>query len=174
MIACVDVDYRDSGAVAACVVFPDWSDERPVEEAVVVIDQVEPYEPGQFFRRELPCLMAVLGAIEARPWVVIIDGYVWLGDEGDPGLGAHLFEAMGGQTGVIGVAKTRFLRARAVREIRRGRSRSPLFVTAAGLDLSEAAQRIEQMEGPFRIPTLLRRVDQLCRGRASSPGRGTP
>ncbi len=26
MIACVDVDYRDSAAVAACVLFRDWTD----------------------------------------------------------------------------------------------------------------------------------------------------
>src|SRR5262249_48773023 len=113
MIACVDVDYREAGAVAACIAFPNWEDERAVEEAVIAIDDVQPYQPGEFFRRELPCLLAVLQAIRARPDIVIVDGYVWLGEEGEPGLGAYLHEALGKQTGVIGVAKTRFLRARA-------------------------------------------------------------
>ncbi|WP_435020413.1 endonuclease V [Tundrisphaera sp. TA3] len=166
MIACVDVDYRDAGAAAACVVFSAWGDERSLEEVVVTIDEVEPYEPGQFFRRELPCLIAVLGRIESTPRIVLIDGYVWLGDEGDPGLGAHLHEAMGRQVAVIGVAKTRFLRARAVQEITRGGSQAPLFITAVGLSLPEAAEHVREMHGPFRIPTLLKRADQLCRGLA--------
>jgi deoxyribonuclease V len=165
-MARVDVDYRGPGAVAACVLFRAWADDRPASEAVVRIDAVAPYEPGRFYRRELPCLLSVLGAIDERPGVVIIDGYVWLGDEHDPGLGAHLHGALGGRAAVIGVAKTRFLRARLVREVLRGGSRSPLYVTAAGMDVSEAADCIRGMHGPFRIPTLLKRVDQLCRGRA--------
>jgi deoxyribonuclease V len=165
MIACLDVHYREVGAVAACVLFKAWSDERPISEAVVRIDQVEPYEPGHFFRRELPCLLAVLNALDRRPEVIVIDGYVWLGDEQDPGLGAHLSAAVGGQAAVIGVAKTRFHRAELAHEVRRGGSLSPLYVTAVGMDVSEAAGRIREMEGPYRIPTLLQRVDQLCRGR---------
>ncbi len=164
MIACVDVDYRGAGAIAACVVFSAWGDEQPVEEATVAIDQVQPYEPGQFFRRELPCLVAVLEKIKTPLQVIIIDGYVWLGDERDPGLGAYLYEAMEKRVPVIGVAKTKFIRARAVHEVMRGDSRSPLFVTAVGLTLFEATQRVREMHGEFRIPTMLKRVDQLCRG----------
>ena len=165
MIACVDVDYKEKGAVAACVTFRDWLDPLPASEAVVRVDEVEPYEPGQFFRRELPCLLAVLESIDVRPEVVVIDGYVWLGDENDRGLGAHLYEALGRQVAVIGVAKTRFFRAGPVQEIRRGNSLSPLYITAAGLDLATAANHIQTMYGTYRIPSLLKRVDQLCRGR---------
>jgi deoxyribonuclease V len=163
MIACVDVDYREAGAVAACVLFRDWPDERPTAEVVVPIGAVAPYEPGRFYRRELPCLLTVLGAVDERPRTVLIDGYVWLGDGHEPGLGAHLYEAMGQRAAVIGVAKTRFYRARPVAEVLRGASRSPLFVTAVGIDLAEAARRLGEMHGPYRIPTLLKRVDRLCR-----------
>jgi len=45
----------------------------------------------------------------------------------------------------------------------RGDSRRPLYVTAAGLDPAAAALHVRSMHGPFRIPTLLKRVDQLCR-----------
>ena len=166
MIACVDVDYREAGAVAACVLFRAWPDAEPVSEVVVRIAAVEPYEPGRFYRRELPCLLAVLEALAERPEVVVIDGYVWLGDEGEPGLGAHLHEALGRRVAVIGVAKTRFHGARTAREVHRGGSRSALYVTAAGIDPSEAADRVREMHGPFRIPTLLKRVDRLCRERA--------
>ena len=49
MIACVDVDYRDVGAVAACVCFETWSDATPASESVIQIEDVQPYESGQFF-----------------------------------------------------------------------------------------------------------------------------
>jgi deoxyribonuclease V len=163
MIVCLDVDYRGGGAVAAGVAFRDWADDRASAETTVRVDRVEPYEPGQFYRRELPCLLAVLGGLETRPEVIVIDGYVWLGDEHDPGLGAHLHDAIGGRSAVVGVAKTRFLRARVAREVRRGESLSPLFVTSAGMEPSEAADHIREMHGPYRVPTLLRRVDRLCR-----------
>jgi deoxyribonuclease V len=71
---------------------------------------------------------------------------------------------MGGRIPVIGVAKTYFQGSRAV-SVRRPGSDRPLFVTAVGVDLTAAAQQIASMHGPYRIPTLLRRVDQLARGR---------
>jgi deoxyribonuclease V len=70
------------------------------------------------------------------------------------------------QSAVIGVAKTRFMRAEPVETVLRGRSRSPLYVTAVGMDLGEAASHIRAMHGPYRIPTLLKRADQLSRGLA--------
>jgi deoxyribonuclease V len=163
MIACVDVDYRDSGAVAACVLLRDWADAASCGEHVERIAAVEPYEPGQFYRRELPCLRAVLDRVAGPVDVVVIDGYVWLGPGGArPGLGARLHEALGGSIPVIGVAKTRFAGAGGV-PVLRGDSRRPLIVTAAGMDAAAAARHVQAMHGPFRIPTLLRRVDQLCR-----------
>ena len=166
MIACVDVDYRASGAVAACVLFRAWDDAEGVSETVIPIARVEPYESGRFYRRELPCLLAVLEAAGGAPGMVVVDGYVWLSDEREPGLGAHLHQALGGRAAVVGVAKTRFARAAAAREVLRGTSRLPLFVTAAGMDVDEAARHVGAMHGPHRTPTLLKRVDQLCRGRA--------
>ena len=131
MIACLDVDYRQNGAVAAGLVFRDWSDQTdPVRprDASCSIDRVEPYEPGRFYVRELPCLLAVLEMFDPQPEVIVIDGYVWLGDEEDPGLGAHLHRAIGGRSAVVGVAKTRFRRARLVEEVHRGRPAArPLY-----------------------------------------------
>ena len=167
MLVCLDVDYRGEGAVAAGLVFGNWVDASPTCEVVVSIGRVEPYEPGQFYRRELPCLLAVLESLERKPEVVIIDGYVWLGEVGEPGLGAHLHRAIEGTSAIVGVAKTKFLRARAVEEVFRGASRSPLHVTTVGIDLSGAAEKVRSMHGPHRIPTLLKRVDRLCR---DSPG----
>lgn len=161
MNACVDVHYRDPSAVAAGLWFQHWQDSASAVETVLPIPRVAPYQSGQFYRRELPCLLAVL---EKGPpaETVVIDGYVWLEDE-RPGLGAHLHRALGEKAAVIGVAKTRYAGATFTRELRRGKSRSPLYITAAGMDVAEAAQHIAEMHGPYRIPTLLKRVDQLCR-----------
>src|SRR5262249_54353360 len=143
-------------AVAACVLFAGWADEAPALERVHRVAGVAPYQPGQFYKRELPCLLVVLGTIDAPVGGGVIDGYVWLG-EGRPGLGAHLYEALGRRVPVVGVAKTRFASATAL-EVARGGAR-PLYVTAAGLDPAVAAGHVLGMHGPHRIPTLLKRVD---------------
>jgi deoxyribonuclease V len=163
MLACVDVAYGEDEAVAACVLFHDWADPVAAEEHVQRVRPVEPYQPGQFYRRELPCLLAVLAPLRHRLRAVVIDGYVWLGEESSPGLGAHLHEALGVSIPVIGVAKTRYAGADTARTVYRGTSRRPLYVTAAGLDPAAAARHIARMQGPFRIPTLLKRADHLSR-----------
>jgi deoxyribonuclease V len=71
---------------------------------------------------------------------------------------------MGKKIPVIGVAKTRFAGVNVAQEIKRGGSDAPLFITAAGVSLERAADYIKAMRGPFRLPALLKRVDQLCRG----------
>lgn len=164
VMACVDVDYRDDQAMAACVLFHAWTDEQPAAQLVERVTGVAPYVPGEFFRRELPCLRAILQRVSQPLDLVIVDGYVWLGDETQPGLGAHLFEALGRQVPVVGVAKTRFRSASlAVGVVRGENATRPLYVTAAGIDVNEAARHVQQMHGPHRLPTLLKLVDSLCR-----------
>jgi endonuclease V-like protein UPF0215 family len=52
-----------------------------------------------------------------------------------------------------------------VAEVLRGESESPLFVSAVGVELTDAADAIKKRHGAYRIPTLLKRVDTLARGR---------
>jgi deoxyribonuclease V len=92
MISCLDVHYRLNDAVAACLLFQNRSDDSPRQGLTVTVSPVAPYQPGQFYKRELP------------------------------------------------------------------------FITAAGCDAELAAENIRAMHGPFRLPTLLKRVDRLCRG----------
>lgn len=162
MLACVDVDYQDDRALAACVLFDAWSDAHSAGHHLEVIQPVAPYQPGKFYLRELPCLLAVLAQVREPLETIVVDGYVWLQDEQSPGLGGHLHAAL--KLPVIGVAKTQYLGATAARAVLRGNSGKPLYVTAAGIDLEEAARNIQSMHGAFRVPTLLKRVDQLCRG----------
>lgn len=161
VLAALDVHYTDPSAVAACVLFTAWTDAAPASEHVARIAAVEPYQPGEFRKRELPCLLEALRAAAVTPDAVVIDGYAWLAP-GRPGLGAHLFEALGSRIPVIGVAKTSFQGATAV-EVLRGTSAKPLYVTAAGIDAAEAAAHIASMHGPHRIPTLLAAADRLAR-----------
>jgi deoxyribonuclease V len=159
-VVAVDVDYRGADAVAAAVAFDGFDATTPAEEVTARILGVAPYEPGSFYRRELPCLRAVIAALRNAPDVVLVDGYVWLAP-GVPGLGARLHDALG--CPVIGLAKTRYRGATHALEVRRGASHAPLFVTAAGLDAAVAAAHVAAMAGPYRLPTLVKRADALCR-----------
>ena len=162
MIAAFDVHYPTAGgALAAAVMFFDYRDASPAAEHVTALPAVGDYVPGEFFRRELPCILALIDQIDDPVEELIVDGYVMLGEE-QPGLGGYLFTALNRRIAVIGVAKSKFEGASAV-EIFRGGSRRPLHVTAAGMPLEEAAAKILSMHGAHRIPTLLKRVDRLAR-----------
>lgn len=149
-------------AVAAAVGFDDWPAPRAAQSWTVHIEGIAPYVPGRFYERELPCLLRLLRD-RPPPEVVVVDGHVWLGPSRRPGLGWHLWDALDGHVPVIGVAKRPFRDGGAV-EICRGDSATPLHVTAIGMDEARAASCILAMHGRHRIPTLLRQVDQLCRG----------
>jgi deoxyribonuclease V len=145
--------------------FGAWEDERASFERTRAFEGAPAaYEPGQFYRREMPYLLALLESLEAPPVLVIIDGFVWL-DGGRPGLGAHLHEALGAECAVVGVAKRPFHEAADAAAVLRGASQVPLFVSAVGIALEEAVAGVARMHGAHRVPTLLRRVDQLSRGR---------
>ena len=161
MIACLDVAYHDTRAAAAGIVFRDWHDEFVIAEHLISLGDIQPYQSGQFFMRELPCLSAILRVLPPVQ-VVLVDGYVWL-EECRPGLGAHLYHSLDDRVSVIGVAKTRYRGAENIQEIRRGTSKRPLYISAVGLSVPQAAGHVCSMRGPHRIPTLLKRVDLLSR-----------
>lgn len=166
MIGFVDVGYDEIAgrARAGLVIARGWAEAVPVREVVVVVERLAPYQPGEFYRRELPPLLAVLGSLPELPEVVVVDGFVWLDGEGKAGLGAHLHRALQGKVAVVGVAKTWFQGAGAIREVHRGNSKRPLFVSAVGFDLDQAANQVRTMAGSHRVPSLIRRADQLSRG----------
>jgi len=154
----VDVDYREPGAVVAGVGFVQWGDAVPCWRGCVEVPTVAAYRPGHFFERELPCIQALLAVAPGPVELIVVDGHAWLGP-GRPGLGAHLFEAVG--VAVVGVAKRPFV-GRHATEVLHGGSARPLYVTAAGFD-GDAAAAVASMHGPHRLPTLLKQVDALCR-----------
>jgi deoxyribonuclease V len=164
MILALDVQYDDTNdtALAAAVAFRSWGDEHPAHEWTVPISGLQPYVSGQFYQRELPCLLALLAASPVPANTILVDGHVWLG-VGRPGLGKRLYEALGEITPVIGIAKRPFHQGCAT-ELLRGSSEAPLYVTVAGMHMVTALGYLTQLHGPFRIPTLLKRADALARG----------
>jgi deoxyribonuclease V len=168
MIAAVDAHYRDDeSATAGSVVFSSFSDSKAYRTYLRDIPKVESYVPGEFYKRELPCLITVLGMIEEEIDTVIIDGYVDLGEK--PGLGRYLWRALDCKKGVIGVAKKYFRGSDAIK-VFRGNSRQPLYVTSVGIEQTTAADIITSMHGKFRLPTLLKQTDSLSRsGKSDNP-----
>lgn len=171
MIACLDVCYDDPNdrAMVACVLIPDW--DQPVSHRLIrIIRPVAPYVPGEFYKREMPCLLAILESIQGQFSTVVVDGYVWLSEDRRPGLGAHLYEALGKTIPVVGVAKTKFKGSDFALSVYHGKeSKNPLYVTAVGIPEQEAALGVGQMAGEYRIPTALKEVDHLCRNTPYSP-----
>ncbi|HTZ93223.1 MAG TPA: endonuclease V [Streptosporangiaceae bacterium] len=164
--AAVDVCYLTSGSARAAIVIAEGPDFAAVcAEWTAEVSIQAPYSPGQFFRRELPPLRAVLAGA-GRLRLIVVDGYVDLDPGGRPGLGAYVHQEFA--VPVIGVAKTAFRTATHAIEVSRGGSARPLFVTAAGIPLAEAASLVRAMAGRYRLPDALRRADALARGVVSS------
>lgn len=168
MLVCVDVDYRSAedgrtSALAAAVVFPNWTSSAIAAQHVARIDEVADYEPGQFYKRELPCVLAVLAQVEFGMHGIIVDGYVVLDDRGTWGLGGYLWDALARRLPIVGVAKNPFHGNSAAIPVLRGDSSRPLYVTPLGMDAEQAAADVRSMHGRFRLPTMLGRVDRLCR-----------
>jgi deoxyribonuclease V len=168
-LACVDVHYDDTVAISGCLLFTDWGAAYPTARLLATTPLAAPYRPGELYLRELPPLLAVLARATMPLAAIVVDGYVWLG-AAHPGLGARLYDALDQRIPIIGVAKTAWAAEPApgghphrIVSVTRGQSARPLFVTAAGVDVADAAAQVARMHGPHRLPTLLKAVDRLVR-----------
>jgi deoxyribonuclease V len=168
MILIVDVGYSGAGGTAAGVLLRDWRDAKPAREIVVPIAHVEDYVPGEFYRRELPCIEAVLEQLDVALACIVIDGYVTLGSPPRDGLGQILWEKLNREIPVVGVAKTKYIGAPSETELLRGQSTRALFVTAAGMSIAEAKRHVLSMAGEHRLPVMLQHVDGLSRRSAQA------
>ena len=110
MLLALDVHYSENANKAVGVLF-DWDDKEPKETIMAFIDKIAEYTPGEFYKRELPCVLKIieqvkLDSVEA----IIIDGYIYVDNDGAFGLGGILYETINKSVPVIGVAKTSFFR----------------------------------------------------------------
>lgn len=163
MILATDVHYFDHYAIAAGVLFKAWESSNVAQLVTIKVDNIQPYQSGQFYKRELPCLLALLEKIEKPLSHIIVDGFVHLDANKKAGLGKHLYHALEDKITIIGVAKNAYKDINDDFKIYRGNSKKPLYISAEGVDLATAKNYIQAMQGDFRLPTLLKRVDQLCR-----------
>lgn len=161
-IACFDVYYKKDQAKACCIVFETDPTEKTLSTYCQVIESVSGYISGEFYRRELPCILKVYKMIKEDIDLIIIDGFVTLGNS-KKGLGAYLFESLDKKLPVIGVAKTYFRGCENYVEIYRGKSGKPLYISSIGIDLNYSAKFIKNLNGIYRIPDILKKVDQLSR-----------
>lgn len=150
--------------MVAGVLFQNWTSIEASKCFIKLVTDIEPYEPGSFYKRELPCILSLLEDISDDLEVIVVDGYVTLGQEHRKGLGMHLYESLDKKISVIGVAKKAFKDTPSECEVYRGASLKPLYVTSVGLCLEKSISYITSMSGKHRIPTLLKKADQLCRG----------
>lgn len=158
----IDVYYKESGGKAVGLLFENWQDAEACQIIEVVKGDIAPYEPGQFYKRELPCILELMSKLNGTTiQEIIIDGYVYLDKDLKPGLGMYVYEALQGLHPIIGVAKTPYHFAKELAiQVRRGKSNNPLYITAVGMDPNEAASHIRTMAGDSRMPVLLKRLDQ--------------
>lgn len=160
----LDTYYRDTHANVAALGVKDLHASTPDIRWSCQCPLGHDYEPGAFYKRELPGILTTL-AYNPGPAMtgVVIDAYVDLDEHGHGGLGRYLYDALDRKVPIIGVAKSKFRDAPAHWELRRGQSDTPLFVTSAGMSLADAKALVKDMHGPYRMPTLLTLVDQYSR-----------
>lgn len=163
MILAIDVYYLNDKAKTVGILFEQFTD--GINEIKSVINDYQsnvlPYQSGQFYKRELPCILALLSQVELNSIdVIIVDGYVHL-NGGNLGLGGHLYEALDKKIPIIGVAKKSFTDNKQYAiEVMRGKSNNPIYITSLGISLRKAADYIESMAGKYRMPDLLTYLDQ--------------
>lgn len=165
MFLAFDTHYFDDKAKTVAVQFDHWTDEFPSHIYEETLEDIQPYESGSFYKRELPCILSLVQQIDLAPiTAIVVDGFVVLDDEGSLGLGGYLYEALDQKIPVIGVAKNNFAKIKTLKtNILRGDSQKPLYITAKGMNLQHAAFLIQEMHGEYRFPTLLKEVDRLGR-----------
>lgn len=168
MILIFDICYNEEEhtANAACIKFPSF-DSKPTDYNVYTYtkhcENVADYESGNFYKRELPCIMSLLNDIGLSDIdYIITDSYVEFSDE-HLGLGKHLYNKLDKQIPVIGIAKNKFKSENISVECHRGESHKPLYITAAGISNQKAAELVSTMHGEFRLPDMVKAVDHLCR-----------
>lgn len=160
MILAFDTYYYNNKAKTIAVSFNHWQDEKPLHIYNEIIEGVSKYEPGSFYKRELPCILSLLKQINLEKIdTIVIDGYTTL-EENKLGLGGHLYEKLDRKIPIIGVAKSQYQSNTSnYKALLRGGSIRPLYISAIGIDLEKAYNNIKTMHGSFRMPTLLQLVD---------------
>ncbi|RQO76693.1 endonuclease V [Pedobacter sp. KBW01] len=165
MILSFDTYYYENKAKTVCLAFENWKTMDDFSVYCEILEDIEEYIPGEFYRRELPCILSLLKKIRfEKIEMIVVDGFVFLDDNDKLGLGGHLYKQLEEKVPIIGVAKTNFASiVKNKRELKRGDSQNPLFITSIGLNIDKAVEYIASMAGDYRIPKLLKHLDSLTK-----------
>ncbi len=166
MILAIDVQYNEKKNTAQAVgILFNWKDNKPIQTINKKIVAIEPYIPGEFYKRELPCIKEVMKDLNLNEIkTLIVDGHVYTNNDQKYGLGGYVWQTYQEKIPVIGVAKKSFHgNEKTVTPLYRGTSKAPLFVSSIGMEREKAVKHIAEMHGKYRIPTLLKEVDRLTR-----------
>ena len=162
----LDTYYYEDIAKTVGVIFNDWSDKKPLDIISSWTTQFDPYIPGEFWKRELPCIVNLLDLLNLDDFsIFIVDGFVDVLDEKlgitKPGLGRKLEEKYPDKE-VIGVAKSKFGKTEKISaKIQRGpRGSRYLYVQACKMNNKEAGKIIYTMYGEYKLPEMLRILDK--------------
>lgn len=150
-------------AKAAGIRFGGIDKHHVFNEYKIDICDVKPYQSGQFYQREMPCLLALIEQINEPFDVIIIDGYVYLDGVVQAGLGKHLYDNLSAKKPIVGIAKTHFYGMSQDFAVYRGVSKHPLYVTCIDFDINIAKELVQYLQGCYRMPDVVTMVDKLTR-----------
>lgn len=159
----VAVHFEGAQANAAAVAFDAWDAAEATKTYVSRITHVETAVRGALDLRELPCVVQLLREHSLEPELILMDGFVHLDADETPGLGQHLYHALGGRVPIVGVSKKRLPSLAAQFEVMREEETPPLLVTCAGIDIGAAKARLRAMHGRKRVPTLMKLAARLAK-----------
>ncbi|HEY4081625.1 MAG TPA: endonuclease V [Burkholderiaceae bacterium] len=159
----VTVHFDGTQAQAAAVAFDAWDSSEATKTFRTHIAPIEKAARGALDLRELPCVLQLLREHKLEPELILIDGFVHLDTEETPGLGWHLFQALGGKTPIIGLSKTSRPGLSTQFEVMREEETKPMIVTCAGIDIGAAKGRVRAMHGRKRVPTLMKLATRLAK-----------
>jgi deoxyribonuclease V len=160
----IDVHFEGEGALAAAVAFDTWDAPQATRTYTTRVPRIEKARPGELDLRELSCIIQLLREHALEPELILIDGFVDLDAKETPGLGRHLFQALGGRVAVIGVSKSSHPALPPQFEVLREEESRPLLVTSVGIDIGAAKAGLRAMHGRKRVPTLLKLVGRVAKG----------
>ena len=167
MILAIDTYYTTDVAKTVGVLFNDWRDTKA--DSVIInyrYTEVAHYIPGEFYKRELPCILGLTNILDlSRIDTIIVDGFVDLKHKDysiGPGLGRYLWEALGRKIEVVGIAKTNYgLTDQISDNILRGKgSTKPLYVQSSTHNNMSVGEKVRNMYGENRLPYLLKLLDR--------------
>lgn len=170
MILAIDVKYYDDHYKTCGVLFENFNSKEPTKILSLKVNKrPNDYIPGEFYKRERPCIVEFMKYYNLNPEYIIVDGFVNLYDNEDKhhyGLGSWVYSQLtnlGWETiKLIGVAKSNFCKTNEHAEnVYRGKSKNPLYVQWTGWSTGkdEVHNYIKNMYGSYRIPEMLKIMD---------------